>query len=137
MTRPWPCQCLPAALAAGMAVLAGIAQGDALDGKFYRAVDGKADAAAYNGYRRYHGACSHCHGPDGVGSTFGPSLVGRLPDISAFRRAVRDGQSTGNSVMKGYEDDPNIAPYIDDIYAYLQARADGALGRGRPGRLEP
>ncbi|TIY04589.1 MAG: cytochrome C, partial [Mesorhizobium sp.] len=29
-----------------------------------------------------------------------------------------------------------VAPYIDDIYAYLQARADGALGRGRPERLE-
>jgi hypothetical protein len=23
-------------------------------------------------------------------------------------------------------------PYVDDIYAYLQARADGELGRGRP-----
>ncbi|TIQ52604.1 MAG: cytochrome C, partial [Mesorhizobium sp.] len=31
---------------------------------------------------------------------------------------------------------PNVAPYIDDIYAYLQARADRALGRGRPERLE-
>ncbi|TIX83067.1 MAG: cytochrome C, partial [Mesorhizobium sp.] len=42
----------------------------------------------------------------------------------------------GPSVMKGFADDPNVAPYIDDIYAYLQARADGALGRGRPERLE-
>jgi mono/diheme cytochrome c family protein len=25
--------------------------------------------------RRYHARCNHCHGPDGVGSTFGPSLV--------------------------------------------------------------
>ena len=39
--------------------------------------------------------------------------------------------------MKGYADDPNIEPYIDDIYAYLQARADGVLGRGRPARLNP
>jgi hypothetical protein len=70
-----------------------------------------------------------------MGSTFGLSLVDRLPEIGAFRRTVRDGQSTGNSVMKGYADDPNIAPYVDDIYAYLQARADGALGRGRPVKL--
>jgi mono/diheme cytochrome c family protein len=122
-------------LAASLAVMAGVAQGGALDGKLYRAADGKVDAATYNGYRRYHGGCSHCHGPDGMGSTFGPTLVDRLPDVGAFRRAVRDGQSTGNSVMKGYADDPNIAPYVDDIYAYLQARADGALGRGRPDRL--
>jgi hypothetical protein len=38
--------------------------------------------------------------------------------------------------MKGFADDPNIAPHIDDLYAYLQARADGALGRGRPSELE-
>jgi hypothetical protein len=33
--------------------------------------------------------------------------------------------------------DPNIAPYVDDIFVYLQARADGALGRGRPLKPEP
>jgi mono/diheme cytochrome c family protein len=136
MMRPWQRLILAPALAASLAVIAGAgAQEGALNGKFYQTVDGKADARTYNGYRRYHGSCNHCHGPDGLGSTFGPTLVDHLPDIGAFRRAVRDGQSTGNSVMKGYADDPNIAPYIDDIYAYLQARADGALGRGRPVRL--
>jgi hypothetical protein len=39
--------------------------------------------------------------------------------------------------MKGFARDANIEPYIQDIYAYLQARADGAIGRGRPARLEP
>ncbi|MCA1370940.1 c-type cytochrome [Bradyrhizobium sp. BRP14] len=106
--------------------------------KFYRVVDGKADARTYNGYRRYHGGCNHCHGPDGVGSTFASSLVDRPLDIEEFRRVVRNGQSSsGASVMKGFANDPNFAPYIDDIYAYLQARADGALGRGRPLRVEP
>jgi hypothetical protein len=28
----------------------------------------------------------------------------------------------------------DVASYIDDIDAYLQARSDGALGRGRPQR---
>jgi hypothetical protein len=53
-----------------------------------------------------------------------------------FRRIARDGTSNGQSIMKGYADDPNITPYIDDIYGYLQARADGVLGRGRPTRDE-
>jgi hypothetical protein len=26
--------------------------------------------------------------------------------------------------------------YLDDIYAYLKARSDGVLGRGRPKRLD-
>lgn len=110
-------------------------QEGALAGKFYRIVDGKVDGRTYNGFRRYHASCNHCHGPDGMGSTFGPSLVERPSDIDLFRRVVRDGVSNGTSVMKGFADDPNIAPYVDDIYAYLQARADGALGRGRPTRM--
>jgi mono/diheme cytochrome c family protein len=105
-------------------------------GKFYRIVDGKVDAQTYNGFRRYHAGCNHCHGQDGAGSTFAPSLVVMLAGLDAFRRAVKDGRTNGSSVMKGFGDDPNIAPYIDDIYAYLQARADGALGPGRPARLE-
>jgi mono/diheme cytochrome c family protein len=119
------------ALCAGAA-----ARENAPAGKFYRVVDGKVDARTYNGFRRYHGGCNHCHGQDGMGSTFGRSLVEGLPDIEHFRRIVRDGASSGSSVMKGYTDDPNVAPYVDDIYAYLQARADGALGRGRPIKVE-
>jgi hypothetical protein len=49
-----------------------------------------------------------------------------------FPRIVHDGQSSGAAVMKGFSGDPNVAPYVDDIYAYLQARAYGELGRGRP-----
>ena len=126
-----------------VAVLAGVAGGvvrgaaqELASGKFYRVRDGKVDARTYNGFRRYNAVCSHCHGPDGVGSTFGPSLVNGLPDIGAFRDVVRNGAMTGNSVMKGFAGDANVAPYIDDIYAYLQARNDGALGRGRPARQE-
>jgi hypothetical protein len=62
-------------------------------------------------------------------STFGPPLIDGLSDIEQFRRIVRDGQRNGSSVMKGFADDPNVAPYLADISAYLQARTDGALGR--------
>jgi mono/diheme cytochrome c family protein len=108
------------------------AQETELSSKLYRIVDGKVDAQTYNGYRRYHAGCNHCHGQDGLGSSFGPSLVDHLRNLDAFRRIVRDGTGEGTAVMKGFATDPNVAPYIDDIYAYLQARADGALNRGRP-----
>jgi mono/diheme cytochrome c family protein len=123
-------------LGTAAASLDAAAQEDGLPGRFYRIVDGKVDVRTYDGFRRYHAVCVHCHGPDGMGSTFAPSLVIELPDIQVFRRIVRDGRSSGASVMKGFAGDPNVAPYVDDIYAYLQARADGALGRGRPIKLD-
>jgi mono/diheme cytochrome c family protein len=104
---------------------------------FYHVVDGQADDRTFNGFRRYHAGCNHCHGPDGLGSMFSPSLVDELPDIHAFRRIVLYGKNEPAFVMPGFAEDPNFAPYVDDIYAYLQARADGVLGRGRPPRLKP
>jgi mono/diheme cytochrome c family protein len=143
------CASIPAAKSGSQALLGEATKEDAFPvsvgaaspdepvaGKFYQIVDGKVDTRTYNGFRRYHAGCNHCHGPDGVGSTFAPSLVEKLPGVDAFRRVVRGGRSNGTSVMKGFADDPNIAPYVDDIYAYLQARADGVLGPGRPIRLE-
>jgi mono/diheme cytochrome c family protein len=125
-----------ATLCGAALITSATAQEDTLRAKFYRIIDGKVDVRTYNGYRRYHAVCNHCHGPDGMGTSFGPSLTEHLPDIETFRRIVHDGQSSGASVMKGFANDPNVAPYVDDIYAYLQARADGVLGRGRPTRLE-
>jgi len=83
------------------------------------------------GYKRYNATCGHCHGPDGAGGSFAPSLVSHAPDLASFRAVVADGIG---SKMPGYRDDPNVAPYIDDIQRYLQARAEGRIGRGRPGR---
>ncbi len=85
-------------------------------------------ASLVNGYRRYNAACNHCHGPDGVGSTFAPSLIERPFDVETFRRVVLGGKANGVSVMKGFADDPNIAPYVD---GYL--RLSESAGRGRHG----
>ena len=69
--------------------------------------------------------------------TIAPPLVDRLPALREFQFIVRNGWTDGTSVMKGFAGDANVAPYIQDIYAYLQARADGALCRGRPRKFEP
>ena len=36
--------------------------------------------------------------------------------------------------MPGFGTDPNVMCYLDDIYAYLKARSDGVLARGRPAK---
>jgi mono/diheme cytochrome c family protein len=107
------------------------------DAPAYRLVAGQVDAQTYEGYRRYNAVCSHCHGLDGAGGSFGPSLIASHVPAAEFRSSVLDGRGQGSFVMKGYAGDPNVEPYVDAIYAYLRGRADGAIGRGRPLRVEP
>jgi methanol metabolism-related c-type cytochrome len=105
--------------------------------------DGTADWATYDGYRRFNSICETCHGFDGEGSSFGPRLVDSLKRISydQFVSIVANGKKDVNAaqnlVMPALGADPNVMCYIDDIYTYLRARADGKLGRGRPAKHEP
>lgn len=94
------------------------------------------DWYTYNGYRRYHDACHVCHGPDGAGSTYAPALADSLKTMSyddvigviASGRVATlpDGSK---SVMPEFGSNKNVMCYIDDIYAYLKARASGSLPR--------
>ena len=110
--------------------------------KPYSITDGKVDQGTYNGWRRYHASCHTCHGPDGLGSSYAPNLVDSLKTISydEFAEVVINGRQNVNtgqqSVMPAFGEVMDVATYLDDIYAYLEARADGALGRGRPQRQQ-
>ena len=105
--------------------------------------DGTVDWATYDGYRRFNSICETCHGFDGEGSSFGPRLVDSLKRIpyDQFVSIVANGKKDVNAaqtlVMPALGTDPNVMCFIDDIYTYLRARADGKLGRGRPGKHEP
>ncbi len=109
--------------------------------KPYTVIDGKVDFGTYNGYRRYHSFCHVCHGPDGMGSSYAPALIESIPKIGyeGFLEVVVNGRKNVNtssqSVMPAFGEVQDVMLYIDDIYSYLKARADGALGRGRPKRL--
>lgn len=112
----------------------------AQDKKPYSVVDGKVDRGTYNGYRRYHASCHVCHGPDGLGSSYAPALVDSLKviDEATFNDVVINGRqnlSAGQEkVMPSFAAAPDVTDYLADIYAYLKARSDGAIGRGRPER---
>lgn len=109
----------------------------------YIVKDGKVDFGTYNGWRRFEGTCARCHGQDAAGTTFAPALAESLKRLSyeQFIETVVNGRqvegATGQSVMPPFGENPNVIEHMDDIYAYLEARADGALGRGRPDRLDP
>ena len=57
-----------------------------------------------------------------------------------FKEIVVNGRKNVNTasenVMPAFGEVEDVMLYLDDIYAYLKARADGVLGRGRPDRID-
>ena len=108
----------------------------------YKVVDGKVDLPTFNGYRRYGESCLRCHGPDGAGSSYAPDLTDSLKHLTEeqFSAVVINGRknvTTSNSnVMPSFGMTEDVVNYLSDIYGYLKARSDGALGRGRPKRID-
>jgi mono/diheme cytochrome c family protein len=124
-----------AAAAIGPVFSAQDAAPDAVEEPTYTVEDGRVDPATYEGYRVYTGVCMPCHGPDGLGSSFAPSLVRAVQrrPYEYFWETVHDGrQILPGQVMPGFADDEQVMAHVEDIYRYLKARADGAIGRGRP-----
>src|SRR4051812_28909346 len=109
---------------------------------FKVAADGTVDWYTYSGYRRYHSECHVCHGPDGMGSTYAPALKESLKTMSYadFLGVVASGRknvsTAQGNVMPAFGDNPNVACYMDDLYIYLRARANDAVGRVRPAKHE-
>lgn len=107
---------------------------------YHVAEDGTVDWYTYSGFRRYHAECHVCHGPDGEGSTYAPALVQSLKTMSYddFMLVVASGREVvradKQSVMPAFGTNHNVMCFIDDIYVYLKARADGAIPRGRPAK---
>ncbi len=104
----------------------------------FNITDGTVDWYTYSGYRRYHSECHVCHGPDGLGSSYAPNLVDSvarttyadfLEVVASGRVAVSGGKQ---NVMPAFGTNLNVMCYVDDIYIYLRARAQGGMPRGRP-----
>jgi methanol metabolism-related c-type cytochrome len=121
------------------------------DGKYYDkdgtptykvAPDGTVDWYTYSGFRRYHSECHVCHGPDAEGSSFAPGLKEALKRISYadFLEVVVNGRKNVNTaagnVMPSFGTNSNVSCYMDDLFIYSRARANDAVGRGRPAKHE-
>jgi methanol metabolism-related c-type cytochrome len=110
------------------------------DPTFKIEADGSVDWFTYSGYRRYHSECHVCHGPDGEGSSYAPKLVDSVNRLTyaEYLEVVTNGKqevnAAQNQVMPAFGTNLNVMCYVDDIYIYLRARAQGGLPRGRPAK---
>ncbi|EPC02081.1 hypothetical protein L861_20725 [Litchfieldella anticariensis FP35 = DSM 16096] len=101
----------------------------------YTVVDGKVDQGTYDGYIAFTQSCLACHGPDGVGSTFAPSLLRAVErrTFAEFAQTIAAGRSIQpGRVMPSFADNQYVLSNIENIYSYLKGRSAGDIGRGRP-----
>ena len=127
---------------AGVAfAIAGSSGARAENDPVYQVQDGRVDQHTFNGYRRYGESCMRCHGPDGAGSSYAPSLTESLKRMSYedFTNTIVNGRQnvtkSQNNVMPAFGTTEDVVLYLDDIYGYLKARSDDKLPRGRPKRI--
>jgi mono/diheme cytochrome c family protein len=103
----------------------------------------KVDMNTYKGYLYYGDQCMRCHGPDGAGSSYAPNLTQSLKVMSKedVENTIINGRKhvdqSNDKVMPAFGTNQDVVENIDNIYAYLLARSDGALGRGHPEHAKP
>jgi mono/diheme cytochrome c family protein len=119
-----------AAIAAmSLVALVGHAQSaDAKKDALYTVVEGnKVDPNTMKGFRTWRtGACDRCHGANQEGMV-GPSLIASLKTLSKedFVKTVRDGRLEKG--MPSFGANPAVVENIEQLYAYLKGRSDGAI----------
>lgn len=98
----------------------------------YTVVDGyKVDENTMKGFRTWRqAACDRCHGANQEGMV-GPSLVASLKTLSKdeFIKTVRDGRL--DKGMQSFGTSQAVMDNIDQLYAYLKGRSDGAITRSK------
>ena len=87
----------------------------------------KVDPATMEGFRTWRAAaCDRCHGANQEGMV-GPSLIASLKTLSKqdFTTTVLEGRLAKG--MPTFKTSPQVVAHIDDLYAYLKGRSDGAI----------
>ena len=122
------------ALSAGAILCSTSTFAQAADAAPYKVSDGtKVDAHTLSGWRTWRAlACERCHGAAQEGMV-GPSLVGSLKVLSKdqFKEVVLKGRIEKG--MPNFDGSKMVVENIDNLYAYLKGRSDGAI---QPGRLQ-
>nr|WP_292447674.1 cytochrome c [Methylibium sp.] len=116
--------------AGGGAAAAGGASG--AEGKLYQVVDGyKVDVATMEGFRTWRAAaCDRCHGANQEGMV-GPSLIESLKvrDKAYFVDVLTNGRLVKG--MPSFKTSTVVMENLDELYAYLKGRSDGAITRAK------
>lgn len=119
---------------AEVATTAEVSATPAVAGGLYSVVDGnKLDENSYAGFKLFRNWCARCHGTYGQGMV-GPDLAESLKFISEeqFYDTVENGKSGTIGSMPAWKANVQVMENKGQLYAYLKARSDGAIGVEKP-----
>ncbi|MEK6212079.1 MAG: cytochrome c [Pseudomonadota bacterium] len=126
------------AVFAAIAALQAGADEPAAGTSLYTVVEGyKVDSATMKGFRAWRAAaCDRCHGANQEGLV-GPSLINSLKVLSReeFVKTVTEGKLEKG--MVAFKTSKIVMDNIDNLYAYLKGRSDGAITRAKVEELKP
>jgi mono/diheme cytochrome c family protein len=98
----------------------------------YQVAEGyKVDAETMKGFRTWRAAaCDRCHGANQEGLV-GPSLVNSLKTLTKeeFVKTVTNGRLEKG--MQSFGSSPQVMENMNQLYAYLKGRSDGAITRAK------
>jgi hypothetical protein len=104
----------------------------------YKVVEGyKVDAFTLVGFHTWRqAACDRCHGANQEGLV-GPSLIESLKvlDRDAFIATLTNGRPEKG--MPQWKENPTVMNNINQLYAYLKGRSDGAITRAKVVPMTP
>ncbi len=102
------------------------------DEPLYTVVDGnKVDPETLKGFKAWRAAaCDRCHGANQQGLV-GPSLIERLKTLTKdeFVKTVTEGRLEKG--MPSFKTSKMVMSNIDQLYAYLKGRSDGAITKSK------
>lgn len=105
--------------------------------ELYTVVDGyKVDGNTMKGFRTWRAAaCDRCHGANQEGLV-GPSLIASLKVLSKdeFKATVVEGRLEKG--MVAFKTSQQVMDNLDNLYAYLKGRSDGAITRTKVEELK-
>ena len=98
------------------------------------------EAPLYKAWQQYMLQCARCHGEEGQGTTFAPSLLvalrpdGHVPTQEEFVTILTKGREDKGMPSAGQMGVDSV--YWDGLYQYLKGRSEGRYHGGRPARRE-
>lgn len=96
----------------------------------------KVDPKTLQGWRTWRAqACERCHGPAQEGLV-GPSLLNSLKTLTKeeFATTMKNGRI--DKGMPNFGEVQGVVDNLDNLYAYLKGRSDGAIAAGRLEAIE-